>query len=90
VPYNPYVLKKYQMHINVEMCNTAMASKYLFKYITKGPDCAMVKVNNNLEMARNDIKDYEDLRSVGATEACQFSCLKQTKCVPMYKHYQYI
>jgi hypothetical protein len=61
VPCNPYVLKKYQMNINVEMCNTAMASKYLFKYITKGPDCAMAKVNNNLETAQNEIKGYEDL-----------------------------
>ena len=57
------------MHINVEMCNTAMASKYLFKYITKGPDRAMAKVDENKE-EQNEIEDYEDLHSVGASEAC--------------------
>jgi hypothetical protein len=51
LPYNPYLLKKYQMHINIKMCNIAMTSKYLFKYITKGPDHTMAKVNNNLETA---------------------------------------
>jgi hypothetical protein len=70
VPYNPFLLKKYQMHINVEMCNTAMASKYLFKYITKGPDRAMAKVQEDDNQERNEIEEYEDLRSVGATEAC--------------------
>ena len=32
VPYNPYLLLKYQCHINVEHCNTVRACKYLFKY----------------------------------------------------------
>ena len=58
------------MHINVEMCNTAMASKYLFKYITKGPDHAMAKIQDNNDEGRNEIEEYEDLRSVGAMEAC--------------------
>ena len=70
VPYNAFLLKKYQMHINVEMCNTAMASKYLFKYITKGPDRAMAKIQKDDDQQRNEIEEYEDLRSVGATEAC--------------------
>ena len=84
-PHNPFLLKKYQMHINVEMCNTAMASKYLFKYITKGPDRDMAKVDQafeaapqngmdcadqHFEPAQNEIKNYKDLRSIGASEAC--------------------
>jgi hypothetical protein len=70
VPYNPFLLKKYQMHINVEMCNMAMASKYLFKYITKGPDHAMAKVQEDNNEEQNEIEEYEDLRSIGMTEAC--------------------
>ena len=35
VPYNPWLSKKYQLHINVEACTTIKLVKYLYKYITK-------------------------------------------------------
>jgi hypothetical protein len=38
VPYNPYLLLKYNAHINVEICSTVMAVKYLYKYVYKGHD----------------------------------------------------
>ena len=38
VPYNMAMLKKYQAHLNVEWCNKTHVIKYLYKYVTKGPD----------------------------------------------------
>ena len=31
VPYNPYLLLKYNTHINVEICTSVSAYKYIFK-----------------------------------------------------------
>jgi len=35
VPYNGYLSKKFNCHINVEICSTVKAVKYIFKYIYK-------------------------------------------------------
>ena len=42
VPHNLALLKKYQAHINIEWCCNTSAIKYLFKYITKGVDRALL------------------------------------------------
>ena len=48
VPYNKYLLKKYQAHINLEVCSSVKSVKYIFKYVYKGHDCAMMEINNGL------------------------------------------
>ena len=35
VPYNPYLLKKYDTHINVEIATSVKSFKYIFKYVYK-------------------------------------------------------
>ena len=47
VPYNPYLSLKYNAHINVEICSTVMAVKYLYKYVYKGHDKALLEIKNN-------------------------------------------
>ena len=51
---------------------TFLAPKYLFKYITKGEDRAMVRaevVDKNPDVVKDEIEEYVDLRSVGSSEA---------------------
>ena len=70
VPYNLYLLK-YRCYINVEACSSVKACKYLFKY--KGNDRAIVRnapANQIPLEACNEISEYQDLRSIGASEAC--------------------
>ncbi|CAN0897216.1 ATP-dependent DNA helicase PIF1 [Linum grandiflorum] len=47
VPYNRDLVVKYQAHINVEICHKGQLIKYLFKYITKGPDRSEVLAENS-------------------------------------------
>ncbi|GFW80474.1 ATP-dependent DNA helicase [Trichonephila clavipes] len=44
VPYNRYLTKKYNAHINVEICSSI---KYIFKHVYKGHDCAKVVFEDN-------------------------------------------
>jgi hypothetical protein len=39
------LLTKYDAHINVEVCNNIRAVKYLFKYVYKGHDRAIVEIS---------------------------------------------
>lgn len=72
VPYNPYLIQKYDCHVNVEICSSVKAVKYLYKYITKGHDRISVQVQNyNVENTNVDeIQEYLDCRYVSAMEAC--------------------
>jgi hypothetical protein len=73
------LLYKYNCHINVEICNSVAAVKYLFKYIFKGPDKAAVNIIEDshiqpIQQAAapviiDEIQAYIDARWVGAQEA---------------------
>lgn len=65
VPYNPYLLKRYQAHINVEVCATVQAIKYIHKYVYKGTDRTTMQVQN----ADDEILRYVQGRYVGPPEA---------------------
>jgi hypothetical protein len=45
VPFNPSLLMLYNCHINVEICSSVKAAKYLYKYIYKGPNGASYSVD---------------------------------------------
>ena len=63
VPYNPFLLQKYNCHINVEIATSISSVKYLYKYVYKGHDCTSLAVeldNDAQPVARDEIRDYLD------------------------------
>ena len=60
VPYNPYLPLRYDCHINVEVCTSEKAAKYLYKYTTKGNDRARVGTQVEGEPI-NEIDQYQPL-----------------------------
>jgi hypothetical protein len=72
VPHNPYLAAKYNCHINVEVCASVKAIKYIHKYIYKGHDMATLQVdgNGNQVQVVDEIKEYIDGHYIGPSEAC--------------------
>lgn len=56
VPYNPFLLMKYQSHLNIEIVSNFASVRYLYKYVTKGFDKAKVKLKNEYEF--DEMKEY--------------------------------
>ncbi|XP_052189897.1 uncharacterized protein LOC127799715 [Diospyros lotus] len=64
VPYNAYLSKLFNCHINVEVCAGMRCVKYIHKYIYKGYD----RTTMVLGMI-NEIQQYLDARYIGPPEA---------------------
>lgn len=70
IPYNPYLLLKYEAHINVEWCSKTKAIKYLFKYMNKYSDRVSATMSHNplgndassTENVVDEIKHFYDFR----------------------------
>jgi hypothetical protein len=77
VPHNVALLKRYQAHMNVEWCNKTNLVKFLFKYITKGPDRANVAVcpvggsstGQQHEEGVDEVAEYKSCRYLSACES---------------------
>ena len=70
VPYNPYLLAKFNCHMNVEICSTIKVVKYTYKYIYKGHDKIHFAVNSDDRSKEIDeIKEYQSARWVSPIEA---------------------
>ncbi len=69
-PYNPYLSLRYECHINVEICASISAVKYLYKYVYKGPDMTMVRLEEEGDaVIVNEITNFINARYVTANES---------------------
>jgi hypothetical protein len=59
VPYNPFLLRQFNCHINVEICSSINSIKYVTKYVTKGTDQAVFELQH-MEEAGNRQGEFHD------------------------------
>lgn len=70
VPYCPELLREFRSHLNVEVCATVKAIKYVVKYLMKGSDMVAYRIAR--EQGRNtdnEIDMYLLGRYIGPMEA---------------------
>ena len=65
IPYNPYLSRRFQAHINVEFCTSVKAIKYIHKYVYKGSDQTTIA----LHLRNNEVARHLHGRYIGPTEA---------------------
>ena len=75
MPYNICLITKYNVHINVEICSSVLAVKYLYNYIYKGHDWVTIALSrsknyNNIQTTKteliNEIKTYLDVKYISS------------------------
>ncbi|OWZ19451.1 Helitron helicase [Phytophthora megakarya] len=69
VPNNPHLSQKYNCHINVELCATNNAVKYIYKYVYKGSDMTTIIIEGE-EIQTNEILQCMTDRYISPVEAC--------------------
>ncbi|GBM52315.1 hypothetical protein AVEN_126395-1 [Araneus ventricosus] len=62
VPYNPWLLKKFNAYINVEVCASVKSVKYLYKYVYKGHDAASAKIQKEGALDCDEILSFVEVR----------------------------
>ena len=69
VPYNMYLLKRYNCHLNVMVCSGIEGIKYMFKYVYKEASRANVSLSERRE-AVETVDNFFDGLCIGSAEAC--------------------
>ncbi|GBM91220.1 hypothetical protein AVEN_211511-1 [Araneus ventricosus] len=58
----PWLSKKFNAHINVEVCASIKSVKYLYKYVYKGHDAASIRFENEKAPDHYEILSFLDGR----------------------------
>ncbi|XP_074298441.1 uncharacterized protein LOC141629320 [Silene latifolia] len=70
IPYNPYLMTLFDCHLNVEVCSTIQAVKYLYKYVYKGHDKVSFNVTpTDGPQVIDEIERFQSGRWVSPCEA---------------------
>ena len=78
VPYNKYLVYKYDCHFNVEWCQSVQAIKYSLKYLYKGADQVTLTIEDNAAagciaeqeaVAINEVREFQNKWYVSGAEA---------------------
>ena len=71
VPYNPLLSKAFKAHLNVELCTSIKAIKYVCKYICKGTDmaCFGLEDGKKPKNKNDEVELYILARYISSTEA---------------------
>jgi len=64
VPYNKFLLKQFQCHLNVLICATVSSIKYVLKYTNKGDDRAVFDLQSD-----DEISAYQSGKYLGPHES---------------------
>ena len=66
VSYSPLLCKIFNVHTNVEYCNSIKSIKYVCKYINKGTDQAIFRLQTD---DKDEITEYQQGRYISSNEA---------------------
>lgn len=67
VPYNKYLLLRYNCHIIVEVCSSIKSAKYIYKYIYKVYDSSNMELRDGQQLSHhNEIVNFINARYVSA------------------------
>ena len=76
VPYNSFLSETFDCHINTELVTSVVSVKYVYKYITKGPDRCIVTIKrkDGVEESSefetvNEVENFINARYLGASES---------------------
>jgi Helitron helicase-like domain at N-terminus len=53
IPYNPYLIRRFNCHINIELVSSVKAIRYIFKYIYKGTDLTTLTIHESYRNPQN-------------------------------------
>ena len=60
-PYNLWLSKKFDAHINVEICSSVKSIKYLFKYVYKRYDCATLELRVSSDGEQHNVAGIDEI-----------------------------